>query len=332
MRALLERLRADRSNLINQGAPETAIRELEERLGVEFPESYVEFLKEFDGGEFAFARMHCITENGAGWFDFIEQARAFFQQAPLLGLRSLLPFARSYGSNVYCFDMSRMKDGECPVLEYDSDCGDEQELRCLAGSLKEWIETTLAEMAQEDNSVEVFLSSDRELSSIPGFNLEPRHEDDFPVRLYLKGRKANHYILAGEDWERNGSGARLAELAKVTDKIVLESSEPIELFFFRGGEMSTLEGYRKSVGTLPLSTGKVEVIAGTHIEIAPGAQAREIPPKPLLNHVPPAKSFTDELNCSFCQKTQSEVKKLISGPGVMICDECVELCSDILSS
>ncbi len=35
-------------------------------------------------------------------------------------------------------------------------------------------------------------------------------------------------------------------------------------------------------------------------------------------------------NCSFCKKRQNEVKKLIAGPGVFICDECISLCKDIL--
>ena len=37
------------------------------------------------------------------------------------------------------------------------------------------------------------------------------------------------------------------------------------------------------------------------------------------------------LSCSFCGKTQDEVKKLVAGPGVYICDECVDLCNDILT-
>ena len=36
------------------------------------------------------------------------------------------------------------------------------------------------------------------------------------------------------------------------------------------------------------------------------------------------------LKCSFCGKTQKQVKKLIAGPGIYICDECVELCNDII--
>ncbi len=36
------------------------------------------------------------------------------------------------------------------------------------------------------------------------------------------------------------------------------------------------------------------------------------------------------LNCSFCGKNQHEVRKLIAGPSVFVCDECVELCNDII--
>ena len=35
------------------------------------------------------------------------------------------------------------------------------------------------------------------------------------------------------------------------------------------------------------------------------------------------------LYCSFCGKSQHEVRKLIAGPTVFICDECVELCMDL---
>jgi ATP-dependent Clp protease ATP-binding subunit ClpX len=38
-----------------------------------------------------------------------------------------------------------------------------------------------------------------------------------------------------------------------------------------------------------------------------------------------------ELRCSFCGKSQDEVRKLIAGPTVYICDECVELCNDIIA-
>jgi len=37
-----------------------------------------------------------------------------------------------------------------------------------------------------------------------------------------------------------------------------------------------------------------------------------------------------QLKCSFCGKTQEQVRRLIAGPGVYICDECIELCSEII--
>jgi ATP-dependent Clp protease ATP-binding subunit ClpX len=46
------------------------------------------------------------------------------------------------------------------------------------------------------------------------------------------------------------------------------------------------------------------------------------------------RKFNDKANllvCSFCGKAQNEVRKLIAGPTVYICDECVELCNDIIS-
>ena len=42
------------------------------------------------------------------------------------------------------------------------------------------------------------------------------------------------------------------------------------------------------------------------------------------------KDSKNTLYCSFCGKSQHEVRKLIAGPTVFICDECVELCMDII--
>ncbi|OVE81502.1 ATP-dependent protease ATP-binding subunit ClpX [bacterium K02(2017)] len=46
-----------------------------------------------------------------------------------------------------------------------------------------------------------------------------------------------------------------------------------------------------------------------------------------------SKNYDDPLNlcCSFCGKSQREVKKLIAGPTVYICDECIDLCNDIIA-
>lgn len=41
--------------------------------------------------------------------------------------------------------------------------------------------------------------------------------------------------------------------------------------------------------------------------------------------------YSATLNCAFCGKSNTEVKKLIAGPSSYICNECVELCSEILA-
>src|SRR3989338_8891221 len=45
------------------------------------------------------------------------------------------------------------------------------------------------------------------------------------------------------------------------------------------------------------------------------------------------KLVDDRMNlcCSFCGKSQKEVRKLIAGPTVYICDECIDLCNDIIA-
>jgi len=47
--------------------------------------------------------------------------------------------------------------------------------------------------------------------------------------------------------------------------------------------------------------------------------------------MPKKESGDDALRCSFCNKSQREVKKLIAGPTVFICDECVDICLDIIA-
>ena len=39
----------------------------------------------------------------------------------------------------------------------------------------------------------------------------------------------------------------------------------------------------------------------------------------------------EQLRCSFCEKSQADVRKLIAGPAVFICDECVSVCQDIIA-
>jgi hypothetical protein len=44
-----------------------------------------------------------------------------------------------------------------------------------------------------------------------------------------------------------------------------------------------------------------------------------------------AREDQPDLRCSFCNKAQHDVRKLIAGPTVFICDECVQVCNDIIA-
>ena len=46
---------------------------------------------------------------------------------------------------------------------------------------------------------------------------------------------------------------------------------------------------------------------------------------------PKVDEFGKTYTCSFCGKSQAEVRKLIAGPTVYICDECIDLCNDIIA-
>ena len=59
---------------------------------------------------------------------------------------------------------------------------------------------------------------------------------------------------------------------------------------------------------------------------SPAGTERSQPPTGSQNDTTPPKT----LHCSFCGKSQHEVKKLIAGPSVFICDECVDLCTGIV--
>jgi ATP-dependent Clp protease ATP-binding subunit ClpX len=49
------------------------------------------------------------------------------------------------------------------------------------------------------------------------------------------------------------------------------------------------------------------------------------------NSTEPTKTPEAYLLCSFCGKSQAEVERLIAGPGVYICNECVVVCAEVLA-
>src|SRR5713226_5560693 len=52
----------------------------------------------------------------------------------------------------------------------------------------------------------------------------------------------------------------------------------------------------------------------------------------LWNRKAGSSSRGQVLHCSFCRKSQRDVKKLVAGPAVYICDECIAICVDIVAN
>jgi cell wall assembly regulator SMI1 len=128
MKSLWQAIRQNDKNEFKKGASANAIELLEETLGIKLPHTYKQFLKEFDGGEFSFGRMHKITPEGAGGLDFLEQVEEAADYIPLVAARTIIPFGDDYGGNLYCFALNRAdSDGEYPILLWDHEDHEEDE-------------------------------------------------------------------------------------------------------------------------------------------------------------------------------------------------------------
>lgn len=344
---LLQRVKADRSNLVGPGASDSDIEQLEQTLAITLPQSYKAFLRVFDGGQFNFGRMHCISEKGAGWHDFLQQLENFFTYHPILGVRSLVPFASSYGGDVYCFDLADSENGECPILEFDHEGSDDQELRRVGNNLTEWIANAYRDFDEDEFSIEVYITTNADLEDCnltgdkQSLKILTADDGEYAVRIFLaEGRSNKFQILSDEGWQAvrafdaeagkfKGNAKALENLDKYIQAVLKETNEPLELFVFSSGEMNSDDRWKTTIGKTKILNKEIELKAGDLLKIDPDGKFTQLSLPPLENHVEKPKE-PGELSCSFCAQPQSAVKKLISGPSVTICDQCVDLCNNIL--
>jgi cell wall assembly regulator SMI1 len=121
MRAqIMDRIRSDPESSFKKGASDRQIAAAQQRLGVTFPPSYQQFLRQFNGGEFRFARMFRISAGGAGFFDLDQEMTVLAEYFPAFLDGELLAFGDDYSGNHYCFDLTRPnRAGECPIVFWD---------------------------------------------------------------------------------------------------------------------------------------------------------------------------------------------------------------------
>ena len=89
--------------------------------------------------------------------------------------------------------------------------------------------------------------------------------------------------------------------------------------------MTTRKRFKRLVRARAAKTGESYVTALRHFRDTS-------PPEDPMSHKEDIPMYTEApLKCSFCGKSQTMVKKVIAGPGVYICDECIVLCVEIIA-
>ncbi len=277
----------------------------------------------------------------------MQQLENFFTYHPVLGVRAMLPFASSYGGDIYCFDLGKMKDGECPVLEFDHEDCDEQELRLVGNNFAAWLANSYSDFDEDEFSIEVYITTNAELQdcNLTGdkhsFTVTSADDNEYAVRVFLGEARTNKFLIqCADEWQSvRGGGAQadkfkgnakvLENLNKYITQVVKETNEPLELFIFSSGEMNSDDRWKTSIGKTKLINNDIELKAGDWLKIDIDGKITPLSLPALPNHVEKPKE-AGELSCSFCGQGQTTVKKLISGPSVSICDECVDLCNSIL--
>ena len=90
--------------------------------------------------------------------------------------------------------------------------------------------------------------------------------------------------------------------------------------------------YHSSTSTLGRSTGDYTETRPAYLQCEKDAKCRLLVGQTnMFRRTTNASKQVAGLRCSFCSKTQDAVRELIAGPSVLICDECVEACADIIA-
>ena len=136
---LINAIRSDEENIFKGGASDRQIALAEKRLALAFPESYRDFLRCFNGGEFSFGRMYRISKGGAGFFDLIEEMKRASEYFAPFRDRSLLLFGDDFSGNYFCFDLASGRK-RVPVVFWERHHDEKQPAQLLASTLQQFIE------------------------------------------------------------------------------------------------------------------------------------------------------------------------------------------------
>jgi hypothetical protein len=141
---------AGRSEMTTDRATIEELTAAQADLGCRFPDSYTWFQLEFGQVErhaleiYSVRRLDPPARNIVGIN--LEERREGRPALP----PHLIAFTDSGGGDFCCFDTTRFEDGECAIVWWDHEAGDDQQPEAAAPSFLDWIETELRERASEE--------------------------------------------------------------------------------------------------------------------------------------------------------------------------------------
>lgn len=104
------------------------------------PQVYIEFLKRFgSGGEFIFARMIDVSEK----YQLLADEYGNHQSVKT---KKVLPFGDDWSGNLYCFNLEKIFNGDCPIVLIDHELEDDSELEYVADSFEKFFYKIQEEM------------------------------------------------------------------------------------------------------------------------------------------------------------------------------------------
>jgi cell wall assembly regulator SMI1 len=140
---LVRRLRLFHQAEFGRGATPQEIELAEERLGVELPGSYKEFLGQFGWASLEGLEIYGLGTDVPAHLNLVKvtlSERA--EMRPRLPSR-LVPLMNDGAGNHYCLDVASREQGECPVVFWDHNVGESQVLEYVALNLEAWLSEEL---------------------------------------------------------------------------------------------------------------------------------------------------------------------------------------------
>lgn len=129
------------------GASREQISNVMNGMGVVFPESYIWFLKEYGWVRLGGDELYGLGPDIPAYLELGRITESERKDARPHLKHYLVPIMNDGAGNHYCLDTLKMNEGECPVVFWDHELGEEQEPQCVSGSFSEWLNTRLEELS-----------------------------------------------------------------------------------------------------------------------------------------------------------------------------------------